>query len=134
MTIDNTQPAPAATFGGWDLGEVDLVLRCLEHAPNGSIRGLAILKALDGDGTVTREQIYQLGYPQDRALKGFSRPVDSAIRALTASGKLAPAVRPPLLSPYYEYGSAGTASGYRVPPELLSNWKTRTTGTEGQAA
>ena len=65
---------------------------------------------------------------------GFSRPVDSAIRALTTSGKLAPAVRLPLLSPYYEYGSAGTASADRVPPEPLSGWKTRTSGAEGQAA
>ena len=124
----NAVSAESSAPFGWRLSEVDIVLACLEHAPNGSIRRLAIREALNGDGTISRERIYQLGYPEDKALKGFSRPVDSAIRSLTSSGKLTPAVRPPLLTPVYDYGSAGTASRYRVPRDLVNDWKTRAAG------
>ena len=47
----------------WGLSEIDLVLACLEYAPNGSISGLAIREALNGDGTITRDRIYLLSYP-----------------------------------------------------------------------
>jgi hypothetical protein len=62
MPRNDSQSDAASASVKWGLSE-RLVLTCLEHAPNGSIRGLAIREALNRDGTITRDQIYSSATP-----------------------------------------------------------------------
>lgn len=134
-----SMPSPSAARGldsEWSLADLYLVLDRLARSTNGWLRGLAVKAALDGDGTVTRERIHELGHPADKMLKGFARPVETAVSALISEGLLTQGKRARLLTPDYDGGAVGTAVGYHVPRQVLELWRSahRSELTPDQAA
>jgi len=66
--------------------------------------------------------VYELGgYPEDRQLKGFTRPANRATQALRDSGDL-PDEAEELLEAIYDLNIKGyqQAKGFRVPQELVA--------------
>lgn len=74
-----------------------------------------------GTGFVSRDRVYQLaGYPEDRSLKGFTRPVNRLVNALIERGVL-PDTVDDLLTPVYDptVNSYQRTSGFTVPLEVV---------------
>lgn len=72
--------------------------------------------AASGTGRVSREQVYELGdFPDDRMLKGFTRPLGRLTRALQAEGVIPEGVLPILVA---RYPDGVKTSYFTVPPEV----------------
>ena len=82
----------------------------------------AIFEAIKaGTGYIGRPAVYALGgYPADRTLKGFTRPVNRAVLKLVEAGKL-PEDAPDLLAPVYDPTVSGyqRTKGFQVPLEVV---------------
>jgi hypothetical protein len=82
----------------------------------------AIFEAIKaGTGYVDRPAVYALGgYPADRTLKGFTRPVNRAVLKLVEAGRL-PEDAPDLLAPVYDPSVSGyqRTKGFQVPLEVV---------------
>ncbi|MFJ9700580.1 PIN-like domain-containing protein [Streptomyces fradiae] len=80
-----------------------------------------VLAAAANEGFVDRDTVYELaGYPSDRQLKGFTRPISTVARDLQDEGVLN-GQEPFLL--HTIYGSAtepSWATGFRIPEETVS--------------
>jgi len=91
------------------------------HAARGTVQAKVILRAVENGGTVTREEVYEIGgYPADRSLKGFTRPVNRVTQQMRDRGDL-PEDAEELLQPHYSEDARGysRATGFRVPLELV---------------
>ena len=74
-----------------------------------------------GTGFVSRDRVYELaGYPDDRSLKGFTRPVNRLVNGLIERGDL-PDTVDDLLTPVYDptVKSYQRTSGFTVPLEVV---------------
>jgi hypothetical protein len=90
-----------------------LLTRLDDEAP---VQAKAIRYAAESGGRVTREQVYELGgFPDDRMLRGFTRPPARLTAALQAEGVVPERVLPILVARYPE---GGKASYFSVPPEI----------------
>jgi hypothetical protein len=90
-----------------------LLTRLDDEAP---VQAEAIRLAARSGGRVSREQVYELGnFPDDRMLRGFTRPPARLTSALQAEGILPEGV-PPIFVARYPDGVK--ASYFSVPPEL----------------
>ncbi|THA79179.1 hypothetical protein E6R60_01250 [Streptomyces sp. A0642] len=103
---------------GWSQQSLDafigqLVLRYPAHAK-------VIVAAAANGGFVDRETVYDLaGYPSDRQLKGFTRPVSTVARELEDLGVLS-GEEPFLLHTIYgSLTEPSWASGFRIPDETV---------------
>lgn len=103
---------------GWSQESLDafigqLVLRYPAHAK-------VIVAAAANGGFVDRETVYDLaGYPSDRQLKGFTRPVSTVARELEDLGVLS-GEEPFLLHTIYgSLTEPSWASGFRIPDETI---------------
>jgi hypothetical protein len=82
----------------------------------------------NGTGYVTRERVYDLGsYPDNRSLKGFTRPVNRLTAEAVEAGLL-PEDADDLLTPDYDPNvtSFQRAKGFIVPMEVVkmaNNWR-----------
>lgn len=82
----------------------------------------------NGTGYVTRERVYELGnYPENRSLKGFTRPVNR-LTAEAAEAGLLPEEADDLLTPDYDPNvrSFQRAKGFIVPMDvvrLANEWR-----------
>ncbi|MFE5600709.1 PIN-like domain-containing protein [Streptomyces coelicoflavus] len=113
------------TDGDDDLPDADwtkkslfqFILQLTTRSPS---RSKVILAAAENGGFVDRATVYKLaGYPEDRQLKGFTRPISTVARELTESGVLN-GNEPFLLRTIY--GSAtepSWATGFRIPDEVV---------------
>jgi hypothetical protein len=82
----------------------------------------AVRRAILNGGSIVRSEVYELGgYPEDRQLKGFTRPANRATQALRDSGDL-PDEADELLEAIYDMNIKGyqPAKGFRVPQELVA--------------
>lgn len=82
----------------------------------------AVRRAILNGGSITRSEVYELGgYPEERQLKGFTRPANRATQALRDSGDL-PDEADELLEAIYDMSIKGyqQARGFRVPQELVA--------------
>lgn len=111
----NEVPEPS----GWSknlLGDIFIML-----AQEGAeVQLKAIRHAHNNGGQVSREEVFALGgYPDNRQLKGFTRPCNRVTQKLRDLGKL-PDNCDELLSPIYPAGSGySRALGFRIPAELM---------------
>lgn len=75
----------------------------------------------NGTGYIDREAVYRIaGYPADRSLKGFTRPVNRIMQNLVEKGVL-PEDAEDLLAPKYDDTVKGyqRALGFQVPLEVV---------------
>lgn len=80
------------------------------------VQAQAIRLAAQSAGRVTRDQIYELGgFPEERMLRGFTRPPVRLTAALQAEGIVPDHVLPILVARYPE---GMKASYFSVPPEI----------------
>lgn len=74
------------------------------------------LAAASGTGSVSRDQVYELGdFPDERMLRGFTRPLRRLTQALQAEGAVPDDVLPILVA---RYPDGVKASYFSVPPEV----------------
>lgn len=112
----NEHPEPS----GWSknlLGDVFIML-----AQEGAeVQLNAIRHAHNNGGEVSRDDVFAIGgYPDDRQLKGFTRPCNRVTQKLRDKGIL-PDDCDELLTPIYPIGSGySKALGFRIPPELVN--------------
>lgn len=84
--------------------------------------------AASSAGHVSRDQVYELGdFPDDRMLKGFTRPLLRLTRTLQAEGIVADSVLPILVA---RYPDGVKASYFSVPPEVPALLKELEAGTK----
>ena len=77
-------------------------------------------------GEVSRDEVFRIGgYPDDRQLKGFTRPCNRVTQKLRDTGKL-PEDAEELLTPIDSKTARGysRALGFRIPPELINTMET----------
>lgn len=117
----NEQTEPS----GWVkdlLGDVFLML-----AHEGADVQLEVVRvAHNNGGEVSRDDVFRIGgYPDDRQLKGFTRPCNRVTQKLRDAGKL-PEDAEELLTPIYSKTARGysRALGFRIPPELINAMET----------
>ena len=92
---------------------VALLTRLDDEAP---VQAKAIRLAARSGGRVTREQVYELGgFPDDRMLRGFTRPPVRLTAALQAEGVVPDHVLPIFVA---RYPDGVKASYFSVPPEI----------------
>lgn len=90
-----------------------LLERLDDEAP---VQAKAIRLAAQSGGRVTREQVYELGqFPDDRMLRGFTRPPLRLTAALQAEGAVPENVLPIFVA---RYPDGVKASYFSVPPEV----------------
>ncbi|MFL5963286.1 MAG: PIN-like domain-containing protein [Gaiellaceae bacterium] len=110
------QPPPG---GGWDARTIaELLERLAEEAP---VQEAVIRLAASQDGYVTRQQVYEVGaYPDDRSLRGFSRPINRIAQAFREEGVVPEDAVDPLTTVYNQDSpSINLAAGFRIRPEVL---------------
>lgn len=94
-------------------GLVALLNRLDDEAP---VQAEAIRLAAQSGGRVTRDQVYELGgFPDDRMLRGFTRPPARLTAALQAEGLVSEHVLPIFVA---RYPDGVKASFFNVPPEI----------------
>jgi hypothetical protein len=92
---------------------VSLLTRLDDDSP---VQAQAIRLAAQSGGRVTRDQIFELGgFPDDRMLRGFTRPPARLTAALQSEGIVPDHVLPILVARYPE---GVKASYFSVPPEI----------------
>ena len=92
---------------------VALLTRLDDEAP---VQARAIRHAAASGGRVSREQVYELGgFPDDRMLRGFTRPPARLTAALQAEGVVPDGVLPIFVA---RYPDGVKASYFTVPPEI----------------
>jgi hypothetical protein len=114
-----SEPQPALPGGGWDARTLeDLLERLADEAP---IPAAVIRLAASQDGFVTRQQVYEVGdYPDDRSLRGFSRPINRIAQALREEGVVPEDAVDPLVTVYNQDSpNFGWAAGFRIRTEVL---------------
>lgn len=87
-----------------------------------------------GTGYMSREAVYELGgYPAERSLKGFTRPVNRIVQNLIEADKL-PEDAEDLLSPVYDPAVKGyqRALGFQVPLEIVKIMQEAKLATSGE--
>lgn len=105
---------------GWTRELVEKVLELLAGS-RAAVQIKAIRFAIQHDGVVTRDDVYELGaYSESRSLKGFTRPTNRATQTLRDSGDL-PEDAEELLEPIYDMNVRGyqRAKGFRIPLEVV---------------
>ncbi|MFD4710546.1 PIN-like domain-containing protein [Streptomyces sp. NPDC058430] len=116
--LEQLKDSPQMSSEGWTVKSLELFMKRLSarYQPQAKV----ITAAAVNGGFVDRETVYELaGYPADRQLKGFTRPISTVARELEEEGELS-GDEPILLRAVY--GSAtepSWATGFRVPEEVI---------------
>ena len=96
-----------------------LLVRLDDEAP---VQAQAIRLAAQSGGRVSREQVYELGgFPDDRMIRGFTRPPVRLTAALQTDGVVPEGVLPIFVA---RYPDGVKASYFSVPPEIPSLYAT----------
>jgi len=103
--------------GGWTSDALQVLLERLES--EGWIQASVIRLAAGNDGFLARDHVYELGgFEKDRSLRGFTRPVNRIAQGMRVSGEI-PEDAVDVLTPVYEAGGFGVASGFSLPKEII---------------
>jgi hypothetical protein len=115
VTLSSTEAE--AQVGGWTPGTIAEALGRLERN-GGTVQAQAIREASKNGGMIGRKQIFLIGgYPKQRMLRGFTKPVSRVVDAMKSEG-LIPQSAVNLLEPTYNSGPR--ADGFRVPAQLVA--------------
>jgi hypothetical protein len=105
---------------GWTRAAVDAALARLDVA-QGRLQANVIRRAAAQGGEVSRAEVYEIaGYPPERSLKGFTRPVNRICKELKESAALSSDAEE-LLAPIYDEDNRSfqRAGGFRVPASVV---------------
>ena len=114
-TVGEVDRATAKDSQKWTKRGVDELLRRLdaEGVPHGDV----IRAAAKAGGVIQRLALFEVaGYPEDRMLRGFTRPPNRITRDLQSAGIVEEGVSD-VLTPEYE---GVTAERFRIPDEVTS--------------
>jgi hypothetical protein len=104
--------------GGWTAAS-QTAMRSRLIAGGATVIEQAYATALAGGGYVSREQVYEIGgYPADRVLKGFTRPINRVVKEMRKNGEIPSDAKDPF-EPVFD-SESGRAVGFRIPPEVVS--------------
>ncbi|MEU9465349.1 PIN domain-containing protein [Streptomyces avermitilis] len=114
-SADRAEEAPEV---GWTKESLGLFIRELRSRYQAQAK--VIINAAANGGFVDRATVYELaGYPGDRQLKGFTRPVSTVARELEDQGVLT-GEEPFLLHTIYgSLSEPSWATGFRIPDEAV---------------
>ncbi|MEV7218081.1 PIN domain-containing protein [Kitasatospora cineracea] len=116
--LRESTPASDAPGSGWTTTSLNaLMIQLIGRYP---AQAKVIIAAAANGGLVDRAKVYELaGYPPDRQLKGFTRPISTVTRELQDQGELT-GDEPFLLRTVYgsETGPSW-ATGFRIPDEVV---------------
>ena len=118
---DRRADAPPRESGpaGWTAAAAAELRRRLT-ARGSRVQARVIEVEANGDGTCDRTTVYREGgYPEERTLKGFTRPVDAAIRDMKAEGWLPADAADPMEPVYDSRDGVQRAKGFRMPAPLV---------------
>ena len=110
---------PASVLG-WTPATAAELLHRLEQAHR-PVQAAVIRIEAQGDGTCTREAVYEAGnYNPDRSLNGFTKPVGGIVRAMQAEGLLPHDAADPM-RPIYDTANASfqKAQGFQMHEDLV---------------
>ena len=108
MTGDGASPWPPEAV-------TELLRRLDREAP---LQATLIREAAASDGTVSRDRVYELaGYPNDRTLRGLTRPVRRLTADLAAEGNVPPGAAEALRTIYPPGGVRAVA--FEVPASVV---------------
>ncbi len=105
--------------GGWSRESIEKLLTQLESQAH--VQAAVIREAIRDGGFVSRERVYELGrYPEDRSLRGFTRPVNRITELLKKIGYLPVGAVDLVWSVYNEDSpNFGWAAGFRIHPDVM---------------
>lgn len=73
---------------GWTAGALEEAFARLER-DGAHVQATAIREALRNNGYITRKRVYKIGrYPEDRTLRGFTRPVNRIVTEMKTEGAI----------------------------------------------
>lgn len=106
---------PDEEVAGWTASTLEDAFARLER--DGShVQALVIQEALRNNGYITRKRVYKIGhYPEDRTLRGFTRPINRIVAELKAEGAI-PDSAADLLTSSFQNGVV--ADGFSVDARL----------------
>lgn len=108
----------ALTTAGWTGESVREYLKQL--AGRYKVQAMVVVAAAANNGFVDRATVYDLaGYPADRQLKGFTRPISTIAKELQEWGVLTGEEPILLQTVYRSEAEPSLASGFRVPDEAV---------------
>ena len=109
--------------GGWTREAVADFLERLER--EGPVQAGAIRVAAVEGGFVSRERVYELGgYPEERSLRGFTRPINRITQQLRSEGVLPENAIDIFWAEYNEDSpNVGWAAGFGIPDDVLPLFK-----------
>jgi hypothetical protein len=113
------EPPPGAVAGWTEETAAELCRRLMSM--NRPVQAKVIAAAAHHGGFVDRATVYELGnYPDDRSLKGWTRPIKRLINLMITERKIAPDALAPL-TPVYDpqNPSFQQAQGFAMPTELV---------------
>lgn len=117
----NTAPiSPDAILGWTEQTARELYDRLIDG--NRAVQAQVIAYAAHNGGVCDRDTVYALGgYPEDRVLKGFTRPVARIMRDLASEGLIPLDAATPMATAYdATNASFQKAQGFRMPDELTA--------------
>jgi hypothetical protein len=120
--------------GGWAPASLEALLDRLEdEAP---VQADAIRAAAYQDGFISRAEVYELGdYPEDRSLRGFTRPINRIVQQFRDAGTIADGAVDVLLTVYNrDSPSVGWAVGFRIHADVLPLFGSRKIGASNSGA
>ncbi|GAA2509922.1 PIN-like domain-containing protein [Pilimelia columellifera] len=104
---------------GWDRAAFESLLCRLVETGNEAQATVLGEASRTPMGFVTRSRVYEIGgYDQGRLLVGFTRPIQTAIRALVSSGELPDGIEFPL---HAKYSKPGKADGFFMPRSVTES-------------
>ncbi len=116
--LGNTQPAVEAVQGWTPELAAELLARLGQR--NRPVQALVIKAMATSGGEVDRAKVYELGgYPQERSLNGFTRPVAGVVNEMVSEGLLAASAACPMITLYDPNNpSYQKARGFSMPSEV----------------
>ncbi|MFI9528512.1 PIN-like domain-containing protein [Micromonospora rosaria] len=114
-----SEPEPDLLHGGWSQETLTYLLdRLSNEAPS---QALVLVYAANQGGYVTRSQVYEIaGYPEERSLRGFTRPFNRIVQAMRDEGILPEQAVDLFWAVYNDDSPAfGVAAGFQIHENAL---------------
>ncbi|WFE92733.1 PIN-like domain-containing protein [Micromonospora sp. WMMD987] len=113
------EPEPYMEHGGWNQEALNYLLsRLVDEAPS---QALVLVQAANQGGYVTRSQVFEVAnYPEERSLRGFTRPFNRIAQLMREEGRLPEQAVDLFRAVYNEDSPAvGVAAGFQIHDDVL---------------
>lgn len=129
-----SEPEPHLEYGGWSQEALTYLLnRLTNEAPQ---QAVVLVAAASQDGYVARSQVYEIaGYPEERSLRGFTRPFNRIVQIMRDQGTLPDEAVDLFWAVYNEDSPAfGVAAGFQIHDDVLPLFLSRIRDRESATA